>query len=967
MIILVTEVWTAEDLDSVRNDLTGDYIQMADIDLGSYLNWQPIGYISGNNSGSGFTGSYNGNGYSISNLTINNEVVFRNTGLFWQLWEPGTLENIHLKNVTITTFRRTGSLVYYVDYTDDGEPLVRNCSVEGGTITVSGAEVGGLIGVSGSIVEDCYASVDIIIQSPGDYVGGLIGWSNGLRRCSSGGSISGTGGGYGGLVGTNYGWADHNTDISQCFSTTNLDISGWGWTGGLVGWSDSGAHIINSYARGNVHCEDNTEGVAGLVGWLSAGSKVTNSYSAGSVSGTVGTVGGLVGSATDEGAVINSYYDTEISGQSDTGKGEPRTTEQMTYPNAVNTYETWDFETVWSHDKAYTVNDGYPTLGEGSEIPTLDGPIPISNATELNNIRYEAANLFGVGTQWEGYYIAGSNNEYFQTNDIDLSGYVNWEGIGLDNISYDGGNFLISNMTIDRPDDAHQGLFSYCENSSFRNIRLDNVSLVARTESGGIVGCLNNYIDPVIPAVDNCHVTNIDMDITGIGYSGMIAGVVYDVGFLDCTAEGTLIANDRRPLVWTHNSGMRGCWHIGGIVGASFSLYSSLGAISIENCHVTGDIYGNSCHGGIVGGFYFYLEDESHPIARIYDCSYSGNLYMSPNYIDNPTVRDPDTGTISGYNRRQPRVQHGGIVGFVQGGIIEGCSSSGTLDTDFEFVDYSGGIFGQGNSSIIDCSSSMNVYTGWGMAGGIAGFCEGNNHTISIERCYSTGNVDSNRNNPTTYSTNRYVGGLIGYLGTFRVSRVKDCYSRSNVNGVGYVGGLVGSYDYHSNWIGYDFELQNCYSTGNVVGVNNVGGLLGYKPSDGIVLNSYYDMETSGQSDDEGRGDLRTTVQMTYPPSADTYVDWDFDEVWRHDQSYVLNDGYPLFQRSVVRVDIDIDLISSLPILVSGHRIALYRKVNTYLSKILFSSNTPRPDLVEDGIRWKITTEKRRMNIERFE
>ena len=50
-------------------------------------------------------------------------------------------------------------------------------------------------------------------------------------------------------------------------------------------------------------------------------------------------------------------YDQETSGQSDTGKGEPRTTAEM---KTQSTYTDWDFEAVWGIDPAK--NDGYPYL-----------------------------------------------------------------------------------------------------------------------------------------------------------------------------------------------------------------------------------------------------------------------------------------------------------------------------------------------------------------------------------------------------------------------------------------------------------------------------------------------------------------------------------------------------------------------------------------------------------------------------
>ena len=61
----VIEVWTAADLDNVRNNLSGNYVQMADIDMSSYVNWIPIGIYS-----SIFTGLYDGQDYTITNLNI---------------------------------------------------------------------------------------------------------------------------------------------------------------------------------------------------------------------------------------------------------------------------------------------------------------------------------------------------------------------------------------------------------------------------------------------------------------------------------------------------------------------------------------------------------------------------------------------------------------------------------------------------------------------------------------------------------------------------------------------------------------------------------------------------------------------------------------------------------------------------------------------------------------------------------
>jgi len=65
--------------------------------------------------------------------------------------------------------------------------------------------------------------------------------------------------------------------------------------------------------------------------------------------------GSLVGVNHNSEAVCDSYYDQDTTGQSDTGKGEPRPTAEM---KRQGTYTGWDFDTVWSIDEG----ESYPYL-----------------------------------------------------------------------------------------------------------------------------------------------------------------------------------------------------------------------------------------------------------------------------------------------------------------------------------------------------------------------------------------------------------------------------------------------------------------------------------------------------------------------------------------------------------------------------------------------------------------------------
>lgn len=123
-----------------------------------------------------------------------------------------------------------------------------------------------------------------------------------------------------------------------------------------------------------------------------------------------------------------------------------------------------------------------------------------------------------------------------------------------------------------------------------------------------------------------------------------------------------------------------------------------------------------------------------------------------------------------------------------------------------------------------------------------------------------------------------YAGGITGNNdgGTIRNS-----FSQAEIAGDNNVGGLAGrSYG----------EIVNSYSMGFVEGNSDTGGLIGLN-SGGYIISSYWDIETSGQQNSAG-GEGRTTIEMTsVPRPGNTYVDWDFQEVW--DQ---VNGDYPFLK-----------------------------------------------------------------------
>ena len=78
-----------------------------------------------------------------------------------------------------------------------------------------------------------------------------------------------------------------------------------------------------------------------------------------------------------------------------------------------------------------------------------------------------------------------------------------------------------------------------------------------------------------------------------------------------------------------------------------------------------------------------------------------------------------------------------------------------------------------------------------------------------------------------------------------------------------------------------DYLYTDCYSTGSVEGNQFVGGLVGRKDG-GEIASSYWDTETSGQSESAG-GVGKTTVEMQ---QESTFGGWDFSSIWGIDGSY---------------------------------------------------------------------------------
>lgn len=273
----------AEDLKRFADDVNGgqrdlNAIQTADIDLGEIENWVPINWAY--DSAAPFTGIYNGNGYTISNLTISSMTDGHYFGLFGKINYGALLTGIHLRDVEITgdVSKSVGALVGQIGE----DATVTLCSAKG-EINVRGRSelhTGGLAGTNSGAITRCRTDVTVtadatLINIVSAYAGGITGSNLGrqLFACHATGNVTLKGRledtpknqrlYAGGITGRNSGLTSSFANIYCCIAegnvsakaeTAGIDV----YAGGLAGFHLNGK-TLSCYARGTAVAESEVE------------------------------------------------------------------------------------------------------------------------------------------------------------------------------------------------------------------------------------------------------------------------------------------------------------------------------------------------------------------------------------------------------------------------------------------------------------------------------------------------------------------------------------------------------------------------------------------------------------------------------------------------------------------------------------------------------------------------------------
>ena len=306
--------------------LLGANINLADLDA----NWLPIG----NSVANPFKGIFNGQGKTVSGLSISGgEYV----GLFGYV-KDGQTKNITIIASEVKTSQSGKTYAGILAGVYDSDKTIENVLVSGNAVGAGGmssagsdaCNVGGLVGETRK---------DNLTITNSRVIGAVSGPAN-----------SGTHIKLGGLVGYAHG---ENLTIEKSFA--EVTVSGYSETiGGFIGNAYGTTTIKNSYASGIVRSYGSGAFVGGLIGIADDDVEVKNSYVNGTVAGGYGsTVGAIIGygDAIASSVYYNTSANSDIEGTLKVDAAQLKT---------QSTFAGWDFVDIWGID--LKKNNSYPYL-----------------------------------------------------------------------------------------------------------------------------------------------------------------------------------------------------------------------------------------------------------------------------------------------------------------------------------------------------------------------------------------------------------------------------------------------------------------------------------------------------------------------------------------------------------------------------------------------------------------------------
>ena len=380
-----------------------NFVLTANIDLNG-LPWTPIANsfsdaLLGGSDYRIFAGNFDGNGYTISNVSIGSEAAPLEADVFGLFGATeGKISNLNLDTVSIHGIAKIASIGAVVGFAGglvgSSGGSIENCHVTGLTMDMSAPSnvyaaaywVGGLVGAldGTQLINECSVSGSITENAGKGSIGGLIGELGKAAKITYSRSNvtvnvkadSRGGADVGGFIGKGNGKTDAETVIRNCYATRN--VTGGAYTGGFAGglW---GLNIKNCYASGNV--SQAAAAMASFVGTDASDSayygSITNCFTTGSVTGSSPFQYAFAeqASATKRSEITNCYFAVEnlgIKNQNESATEKPQ--EEMKTEDFAAALNNGDNSNGWSFVNGQVLCGAEPA--DYSAVETAMAAIP---------------------------------------------------------------------------------------------------------------------------------------------------------------------------------------------------------------------------------------------------------------------------------------------------------------------------------------------------------------------------------------------------------------------------------------------------------------------------------------------------------------------------------------------------------------------------------------------------------------
>lgn len=893
---------TCTQLQNINNDLeylAASFVLSNNIDCSGISNFNPIASTTPVTFyKSGFSGRFDGAGYTISNVTINYPAA-NDVGLFREM-EGGTVRNVTLSNFSVTGNSNVAALV------GDMNPG----AVVGVTVTnatISGGAFGGGGAIAGKAWESyIYASRAQATTITGSgYLGGLVGsFSGTIERSYASTTVTGTASRIGGLLGRMVSEAV----IKDSYSNSN--VSGSDSVGGLVGETSSFQYrtlILNSYSSGSTTATLTGAYVGGIVGLIVSRLYIQNVFATGPVSLTThsGGIAGQNGSFSSN--FSNVYYYPTGTNQTLCEWFRTYATEECTSNDTSAYYNvssnaplsSWDFTNIWQTQASarpllrgfpYTAPSSFTTVGTCAALASAtrinpDGWFSLSGdidcASDVNLIPVTGTTTYFAGNlDGNGHTISGVGS----TIDIP-NGQGDGEGWGLFTNIF-GSNvqdvtLTGSGISVLSDNMYYIGALAGHANSSFIDNVTSTVPMIVNSYSGGLVGIMAGG------EIANSHV-NADIEpyfqdnefyvgglvgsfypggtIASSSYAGTLSGSYGDIGGLVGVAGGGLRISN------SFSSGsVTGMERVGGLVGnievtaplsVSISHSSSTATVALNTlAEPSGYVY---VLGGLVGIMSYYDTPLSATNISISDSLFAGTISLPGNagggeqigglvgamYGDTVgtmlLANSTSTAAIIATGTGGPYIDKmGGAVGYAEWATISGVYAStsmilGSSVSRIGALTHAGGLIGRlgqyATATNSHSEGSLTLYEDLTNGGyALGGFVGLTNLGSAISDSYATF---------TLYVSSGFSGGIGGFVGNGLGSTITGSHATGtvqvNIYEPTYIGGFAGEINNTSVSTSYTTSPLTITSGGDgSSSLLNIGGFAGSAYSNSSLTNVY--------------------------------------------------------------------------------------------------------------------------------